>query len=91
MLPPVCVLALFSIGTATSKSIVAVLVTRFFGGIFGSAPISNVSAALGDIYTPENRGSAMSFYAICVVGGPALSPLLGASITVNKHMGWRCT
>jgi MFS family permease len=90
MLPPVFILSLFSIGSAASESIAALFITRFFGGFFGSAPISNVAAALGDFYAPESRGTAMSFYAICVVGGPALSPIVGAAITANKHMGWRC-
>lgn len=49
MLPAMIGLALFSIGTATSKNAASVFVTRFFGGVFGSAPVSNVSAALGDI------------------------------------------
>jgi MFS family permease len=90
MLPPVFILSLFSIGSATSESVAALFVTRFFGGFFGSAPISNVAAALGDFYTPESRVTAMSFYAICVVGGPTLSPVPGSAITANKHMGWRC-
>ncbi len=42
ILPPVFVLCLFSIGSATSQSATSLLVTRFFAGVFGSAPISNV-------------------------------------------------
>lgn len=72
MLPPLLGLALFSIGTATSKSAAAVFITRFFGGVFGSAPVSNVSAALGDMYEPKARGIAVTFYAVCVVGGPTV-------------------
>lgn len=60
MLPAVFVLGLFSIGTATSKTPAAVFITRFFGGVFGSAPVSNVSAALGDIYHPAARGTAIT-------------------------------
>lgn len=90
MLPPVFILGLFSIGTARSKDIACVLITRFLGGVFGSAPISNVAAALGDIYAPQTRGTAMSLYAICVVGGPTLSPLIGAAVIENPRLGWRC-
>lgn len=32
----------------------------------------------------------MAFYAICVMGGPCLAPLIGAALTVNSHLGWRC-
>ncbi|CAK7237350.1 hypothetical protein SEUCBS140593_009930 [Sporothrix eucalyptigena] len=89
MLPAVFILGVFSIGSATSKTPAALLATRFLGGVFGSAPISNVSAALGDIYPPIKRGVAMAFYSICVVGGPCLAPVVGAAIAYNPHMGWR--
>ncbi|KAK5996387.1 Major facilitator superfamily multidrug transporter FLU1 [Cladobotryum mycophilum] len=91
MLPPVFVLGLFSVGTATSKDAASILVTRFLAGIFGSAPISNVSAALGDFYGPKTRGIAMTVLAMCVVGGPTIAPVIGAAITVNPQMGWRWT
>lgn len=69
MLPAVTVLGLFSIGSATSRNAQSLFITRFFGGLFGSAPISNVSAALGDMYEPKARGIAVTFYAVMVVGG----------------------
>ena len=74
MLPAIFCLELFSIGTATSKNAASILITRFFGGLFGSAPVSNVSAALGDIWHPKARGTAVTFYAVAVVGGPTLGP-----------------
>lgn len=91
ILPAMYVLALFSIGTATSQSPASLFVTRFFGGIFGSAPVSNVSAALGDIFEAKQRGIAMSLYAVAVVGGPTLSPVIGAGILINPSLGWRWT
>ena len=74
MEPAMFCLGLFSIGTATSTSAASIFVTRFFGGVFGSAPVSNVSAALGDIWAPRARGIAVTFYAVAVVGGPTLGP-----------------
>jgi hypothetical protein len=61
ILPAMYCLGLFSIGTAVSKNAASVFITRFFSGVFGSAPVSNVSAALGDMYDPSecvyaNRG-----------------------------------
>lgn len=90
MLPAVFILGLFSIGTAVSQSASAVFLTRFFGGLFASAPISNVSAAIGDIYDPRTRGVPMALMALCVVGGPCIAPVVGAAILVNPHLGWRC-
>ena len=74
LLPAMFCLGLFSIGTATCKTPAAIFITRFFGGVFGSAPVSNVSAALGDIWAPKARGTAVTFYAVCVTGGPTLGP-----------------
>lgn len=90
MLPPVFVLGIFSIATAVSHNAAAIFITRFFGGLFASSPVSNVSAAVGDLYDPKQRGVPMALMALCVVGGPCLAPIVGAAITVNPHMGWRC-
>lgn len=91
MLPAMFILGLFSIGTATSKTAAGILITRFFGGVFGSAPVSNVSAALGDMYYPKARGIAVTFYAVAVVGGPTIGPVIGSALTVNSKLGWRWT
>jgi MFS family permease len=90
MLPAIFILGLFSIGTATSRSATAIFLTRFFGGIFASAPISNVPAALGDIFDPVSRGNAMTIVAFCITGGPTLGPIIGSALTVNARLGWRC-
>ncbi|OJJ43873.1 hypothetical protein ASPZODRAFT_73588 [Penicilliopsis zonata CBS 506.65] len=91
MLPAVFGLGVLSIATAVSKNAASVFVTRFLGGVFGAAPMSNVSAALGDIYPPQTRGVPMAFMAMCIVGGPTIAPLIGAALTVNPHLGWRWT
>lgn len=91
ILPAMYALMLFSIGTAVSQSPAAMFITRFFGGTFGSAPVSNVSAALGDIYEPKARGFAVSLYAVAVVGGPTIAPIIGAALVVNPALGWRWT
>ena len=72
MLPAMFCLGLFSIGTATGKNAATIFITRFLGGLFGSAPVSNVSAALGDLWDPKERGSAVTFYAVAVIGGPTI-------------------
>ncbi|KAK4506249.1 hypothetical protein PRZ48_004214 [Zasmidium cellare] len=91
LIPAMFVLALFSIGTAVAKNPETVFITRFFAGVFGSAPVSNVSACLGDLYQPSARGIAVTFYAVMVVGGPTLGPVIGSALTNNPHLGWRWT
>ena len=83
MLPAMFFLGAASIGTAVSKNAAAIFITRFLGGVFGSAPVSNVSAALGDIWVPSERGPAVILYSIAVTGGPTLGPIIGAAIVVN--------
>lgn len=66
---------IFAFGTATAKDVQTVMLTRFFAGFFGSAPITNTGGVLGDLYPPESRGGAMVGYAMAVVGGPTLGPM----------------
>jgi MFS family permease len=91
MLPAMFCLGLFSIATAVGKNAETIFISRFFGGLFGSAPVSNVSAAIGDLWHPRVRGTAITFYAIAVVGGPTLGPIIGSALLVNPHLGWRWT
>lgn len=90
ILPAFFILGVFSIGTARSKNAESVFVTRFLGGIFASAPISNVPATLGDLYDPKARGTAMAYLSVCIVGGPTIGPIIGSALNANAHLGWRC-
>ena len=91
MLPAVFLYSVFSIGTATSSSAASIFVTRFFGGIFASAPISNVPASLGDFYAPKTRGTANAFVTFCISGGLTVGPVVGSSLMVNRRLDWRWT
>jgi MFS family permease len=89
ILPAMVGLGLFSIGTAVGQNAQTIIICRFFSGLFGSAPVSNVSAALGDMWSSKARGTAVCFYAVAVVGGPAIGPVIGSALTVNEHLGFR--
>jgi MFS family permease len=91
ILPAVFCQAIFCIGTGASKNAASIFVTRFFAGFFGAAPVSNVTAALGDMWSKETRGTAVSLYAVAVNGGPALGPIIGSALVINPHLGWRWT
>ncbi|CAD0086286.1 unnamed protein product [Aureobasidium mustum] len=107
MLPAMVGLGLFSIGAAVGKNAQTIMICRFFSGVFGSAPVSNVSAALGDMYSAKPRGqstdvmsqqspvgvcygsvSAVTFYAVAVVGGPTVGPIIGSALTVTIGFRW---
>jgi MFS family permease len=69
---PMFISIAFSFGTATAKDLQTIMLTRFFGAFFASAPVTNTGGVLGDLFTPAHRGIAMAGYAMAVVGGPAL-------------------
>lgn len=64
MLPAMMGLALFSIGVAQSRNPQTLFICRFLSGIFGAAPVSNCTPALGDVWSPKARGMAVTFYAV---------------------------
>lgn len=72
MLAPYFIAACFSFGNAAAKDIQTILLTRFFAGLFGSAPVTNTGGVLGDIWSPQQRGTAIVGYAFAVVGGPTI-------------------
>jgi MFS family permease len=59
-----------SFGTAAAKDIQTVLITRFFTGFFGSAPITCTGGVFVDLWHPTQRGNAIVGYTFCVCGGP---------------------
>ncbi|KAL3480240.1 major facilitator superfamily domain-containing protein [Aspergillus californicus] len=90
VLGPYFIAAIFSFGSATAKDLQTLMLTRFFTGFFGSAPVTNTGGVLSDIWTPEERGAAIVGYALAVVGGPVLGPIVGGAIT-QSYLGWRWT
>ena len=46
--------AVFSFATGAAKDIQTIVISRFFAGFFGSAPITNTGGVLGDICASGN-------------------------------------
>ncbi|OAL70365.1 hypothetical protein A7D00_5331 [Trichophyton violaceum] len=90
VLLPYAIAVIFSFATATAKDIQTVLLSRFFCGFFGAAPVTNTGGVLGDLWSPEERGVALIGYAISVVSGTVLGPITGGAI-VQSSLGWRWT
>ncbi|KAF7530787.1 hypothetical protein G7054_g9500 [Neopestalotiopsis clavispora] len=68
-----------------------IMITRFFGAFFASAPVTNTGGVLGDLFSPAHRGIAMAGYAMAVVGGPTLGPIVSAAVVAQPWLGWRWT
>ncbi|MCJ1479070.1 hypothetical protein MMC13_007754 [Lambiella insularis] len=90
VLLPYFLAAIFSFGTGASKDIQTILITRFFTGFFGSAPVTNTGGVLADIWPATERATAIVFYAFAVVGGPVLGPIIGGAF-VQSNVSWRWT
>ncbi|KAH7153369.1 major facilitator superfamily domain-containing protein [Dactylonectria macrodidyma] len=91
VLVPMFVAISFSFGSATAKDFQTLMLTRFFGAFFASAPVTNTGGVLGDLFSPSERGIAMAGYAMAVVGGPVLGPIVSAAVVQEPSLGWRWT
>lgn len=61
---------------------------RFLAGLGGSAPLACGGAVLADCWKPEERGKAMSIYALAPLLGPAIGPIAGGFIAENTTWRW---
>ncbi|TID26422.1 putative mfs multidrug [Venturia nashicola] len=92
VLLPYTIAAIFAFACGASDRIQAILITRFFLGFFASAPVTNTGGVMGDLFTAEQRGVAMVGYAIAVLGGVPLGPIIGgAFVETQGTRGWRWT
>ncbi|KAL8859538.1 MAG: hypothetical protein Q9178_003937 [Gyalolechia marmorata] len=83
--------SIFSVATATAKDLQTVLLTRFFGGVFGSCPLAVVAAVFSDMFDNKTRGLAITVFSMTVFCGPLLAPFIGSFIIMNPTLGWRWT
>jgi len=60
---------------------------RLLQGFFGAALVPLGQSVLLDIYTVEERGSAMAVFGVSVMVGPVLGPVIGGWLT--DHYSWR--
>ncbi|CAG9944212.1 unnamed protein product [Clonostachys rosea f. rosea IK726] len=89
----ICTFAMFSIFTMAcgfSPNWSALLVFRFFCGMFGSAPIAVVAGILADVYgEPRTRGRAFAIFMVTTVFGPLFAPIVSGFCSTT--IGWRWT
>ena len=88
---PMFVAICFSFATATATDFQTIIIARFFGGFFASAPVTNTGGVLGDLFSPDQRGIAFAGYTIAVVGGPTIGPIVSAAVVAQPDLGWRWT
>ncbi|RMZ75774.1 hypothetical protein DV738_g5308, partial [Chaetothyriales sp. CBS 135597] len=81
------VLALSQLGSAVADSLPGLLVARFFTGVGGSTFSTMVGGVVADMYTAEDRNTAMTIFAGAAFFGTGLGPLVSGLIAY--HMSWR--
>jgi DHA2 family multidrug resistance protein len=70
-----------------AQSLIQIVAFRLLQGFFGAALVPLGQSVLLDIYTVEERGSAMAVFGVSVMVGPVLGPVIGGWLT--DHYSWR--
>lgn len=71
-----------------AQSLTQIVGFRLMQGFFGAALVPISQGILLDIYTPEERGSAMALFGVSVMVGPVLGPVIGGWLTENISWRW---
>ncbi|KNG80928.1 MFS multidrug transporter [Aspergillus nomiae NRRL 13137] len=77
----------WNLGCGFAQTPAQFFVFRFLAGIGGSAPVALGGAAIGDIWTPEERGKAMGIYTLAPILGPVVGPIAGGFVA--EYTTWR--
>jgi multidrug resistance protein len=78
---------IFTVACAVSSSLPMLIVFRFFAGAVGSTPISIGGGTFGDLFRVEERGAAISIWAMGPLLGPVVGPVAGGFLA--EAAGWR--
>ncbi|KAL7926309.1 major facilitator superfamily domain-containing protein [Trichoderma austrokoningii] len=79
---------LFNLGCGLARTEAQMFVFRFLAGIGGSAPLAIGGGVLGDLFSAEQRGKAMSVYSLMPLLGPALGPIAGGWVADRTTWRW---
>jgi multidrug resistance protein len=75
------------VGCALAPSLNALIVFRFFSGIFGACPVTNGGGSIADMVPQEKRAVAMAGFSVGPLLGPIIGPVAGGFLANAK--GWR--
>jgi DHA2 family multidrug resistance protein len=84
----IVIFTIASLMCAIAPSFGALVFWRIVQGLGGGGLISTAQAILRDTYTLEEQGQAQGIFAMGVIVGPALGPVLGGWITDNLTWRW---
>ncbi|KAK1766846.1 MFS general substrate transporter [Phialemonium atrogriseum] len=78
----------FNLGCGLAQTKGQMMGFRFMAGLGGSAPLAIGGGVLGDLFTAEQRGRAMSIYSLAPLLGPAIGPIAGGFVTQRTSWRW---
>ncbi len=89
---PVCIITgilffAFSAGTAAAPNLACYFVFRLLTAYQGTAFLIVGNSCIGDIYTPVERGTALSAFLSGTLIGPAFGPFIGGIVVTYRS--WR--
>lgn len=74
---------IFNIPCALAKNIGTMLVCRFLCGVFAASGLSNAGGTIADLWSIDERGTAIAFFAAAPYCGPVLGPIVSGWIAVG--------
>ena len=77
-----------SVLCGVAQSLTEIVGFRLLQGFFGAALVPLSQSILLDIYSAEERGSAMAIFGVSVMVGPVLGPVIGGWLTENISWRW---
>lgn len=77
----------FLVACAVAPTLDALIVFRFFSGVFGSCPLVNGGGSIADMVRQERRAGAMAAFSVGPLLGPIIGPVAGGFLAAAK--GWR--
>lgn len=78
---------IFTMACALSPNMGGLLAFRLFAGLAGSCPITIGGGTVADLFSQEERGSAMALFALGPLFGPVIGPVAGGYL--SEAAGWR--
>ena len=77
-----------SLACGLAQSLTQMVLFRFVQGVFSGPLIPLSQSILVDAYPPAERHKALSIWAVGVLGGPALGPILGGFLAQDLDWRW---
>jgi MFS transporter, DHA2 family, multidrug resistance protein len=71
-----------------STSMLQLIVCRILQGLFGGGLIATAQAALRDLFPIEEVGAGQGIFAVVILIGPIVAPMLGGTLIDNASWQW---